>query len=371
MEDIKQLNEEVKKFYNNIKKDNKDRQLDIQINNNYLIKLSKYVELKNDVIKDISVDDKISVVVNEFEQIHNKISEVIKSRLKDSEKKPETMANFDIKIALSLITKLDDKIESIEELISNVQYYESILLETEKKKLIEFILKQRLNRSQRLKLNNNYENIDLLIKDIEKFLLPTQTPQILNRRIATAYQGNRSIKDYGRYLEKLLENMTIAQSDSEETNKILRNANEPNTVVAFVEGLNDNTVRNAVRARNTTQLRQAIQIAIEQDMLQKGQREREKVYSFKRNYRGSNNRGRYNQGNSRGSHNNSHNNYQNNNNNFNQNKHNKSRGHNNYRGRGRYNNQKPRNDVNCAETEKNSKSGKNNSEEEQIAFFKF
>lgn len=419
------LNKDIDQLLTNAKKDNQERKSDLRIIEGYFLKLKEFKQRYKEIAQKVGkvekgsdnfkafeyFDTTYSIAKSYFEHRRHKIEEIqglvnineennsvvgdISSNASEvNYNTNDKMANFDIKIALNLITKFDGKNETLEELINNVEYYDSILSNTEKPKLIDFVLKQRLTRQQRLKLNSSYESSSSLIADIRSYLLPSPTPQILNRRISTAKQGNRSILDYGRYLERLLEQMTIAQSEGTEQNqRILRAANEPNTVISFVEGLNDQDVRNAVRARNITGIRDAIQVAIEQDMIQAGHRENEKIFTFKRNsrghYKGQNNRGNNNNNRGKGNYGNrgNSNSYSNrgsyNNNRGRGNYNNRGNGNNGRRGQGnsqghsngRYHGNWSRNsqsNVNYTQEEGHgSNSTHNNDETEQVAFFNF
>lgn len=171
---------------------------------------------------------------------------------------------------------------------------------TEKDSLIKFVLKTRLSSAAKLKLESNYATV---IQGITSNLLTNKTDTALQVQLSRAAQGKKSISDFGAELEKLFVDLTISQANgNKDAYSILKPINEKNAIKRFADGLNSTRLSTIVTARNFTKLKDAIQLAVDEDSTRPTSSSTgQQIFSISRNrgrrynnsYRGNNNfRGR-------------------------------------------------------------------------------
>lgn len=108
---------------------------------------------------------------------------------------------FDIKTAISLLPVLDGTEQVINQLIDGILLYSSLITESTKNHLIDFVLKTRLSASAKLRLKTVYPDVNSLVEDIQKYLLPKKSAVSLQIQLIRATQGRRSIEKFGNELE--------------------------------------------------------------------------------------------------------------------------------------------------------------------------
>lgn len=170
---------------------------------------------------------------------------------------------FDLKAAGSLIPVFDGKEETVERALEGIEMLDSILKDGNNKKLlISFVLKTRLNKISKLKLKSDYDNVSDLISDIKKFLITKKSANSLLLQLNNVSQNEMSIDEYGDKIEKLFTSLTIAQAgDSPKASEILRPLNESLAIKKFADGLRNRRLSTIIAARNYTELNVAIQAA--------------------------------------------------------------------------------------------------------------
>ncbi|KAJ3659956.1 hypothetical protein Zmor_011617 [Zophobas morio] len=82
-------------------------------------------------------------------------------------------------------------------------------------------------------------------------------------QLFSAKQRNKSIYDFGRDFEELMFNLTIAQTDGNDTaSGILANTNEKLAISAFANGLRDENLRLITRARGFSTLTETTMVRL-------------------------------------------------------------------------------------------------------------
>lgn len=202
------------------------------------------------------LDDKIQKCFDSILLYSVKNIELIESQNKMEEK-------FDLKLAGNLIPVLDGKEETVERAIEGIEMLDSILeSKSNKKLLITFVLKTRLNKTSKLKLKSDYNTVADLVSDIKRFLLTKKSANSLLLQLNSISQNDMSIEDYGDKIEKLFTNLTIAQAgDNQTASEILRPINENLAIKKFADGLRNKRLSTIIAARNYSELNEAIQAA--------------------------------------------------------------------------------------------------------------
>lgn len=220
-------------------------------------KLNVAIEEKKLSVKDIqSIQEKYK----SLSELKNKIDEIV--NVKDSVK----METFDLKTALSLIPCMDGTEDKIKQLVNAVELYESMLDEDSKKLLIRFVLKTRCSSSARLRLKENYTTIDSFILDVKTHLLTKKSDTALMTKLVNANQNSKSIECFGKELEELFVELTIAQAgDSTSAYDVLRPLNEKTAIKKFADGLRNRKLGTVIAARNYDSLKDAIRGALDEE----------------------------------------------------------------------------------------------------------
>lgn len=125
-----------------------------------------------------------------FESLYQDIKNLCQPECVQSENL-SNMDTFKLKTALTLLPVMSDDETSVKQLIDNIQYYNSLLTKEEcKNNLIKFILKSRLSQSAKLRLNSDYSNIDTLISDMKKELLPNKGAAAIQNKLQKLRQND-------------------------------------------------------------------------------------------------------------------------------------------------------------------------------------
>lgn len=195
-----------------------------------------------------------------------------------------TMAErFELKTATSLLPVMTDSEIVTNQLIDAIDLYASMLDEAGKGLLIQYVLKTRLSPSAKLRLNSTYNTVGDLIRDMRTHLLSSKSAAALSIELHNIKQNNKTIDDYGKEIEELLVNLTIAQSDGDaEVSSILRKTNERTAVVTFANGLRNSELRTIIKARNYNALKDAIAGAKDEQKT-KGS-DNSNVFYYRQNY---------------------------------------------------------------------------------------
>ncbi|XP_073948962.1 uncharacterized protein [Choristoneura fumiferana] len=202
---------------------------------------------------------------------------------------------FDLKTAVSLLPTMTGDENVTKQLISSIEMYDTMLKDTAKTTLINFILKTRLSENAKVRLSTSYSTVTSLISDMRKHLLSQKSDTALQAQLLRARQDNKSIEEFGNQIETLFSELTISQSNGESTKfEILKPINEKLAIKRFSDGLRNSRLSTIVAARNYNSLKDAIRGAIDEEL--SNQDPNLSVLNFHRrggSYRGHNNfRGR-------------------------------------------------------------------------------
>lgn len=179
----------------------------------------------------------------------------------------QNMAKFDLKIALSLLPVLNDDGTNTKQLIDGIEYYQTELDSEGQIKLINFVIKSRLSQSAKLKLNTKYDSVNELVKAMKTCLLPKKSATALQHKLYNLKQNDLTIDDYGKKITDLFVDLTISQSEGNESNfGILKPINEKLAIKSFADGLRNRRLSTIIAARQFTSLSDAIQAAIDEEV---------------------------------------------------------------------------------------------------------
>lgn len=232
-----------------------------------LDKLIENKEIKGEnliLIQDLCA--KIKLLYEQIEQFCTKIHIKSNSGGNSNSNKNSTMADFDLKVALSLIPSMTEDEVVIKQLIDSIDYYDSILKTEAKQQLINFVLKNRLTQIAKLKLCASYVSTQALIQDMKKHLLPKKSATAIQNKMQTLRQGESSIDDFGRELSNMFVDLTIAQSDGDDNAyEILKKLNEKQAIKRFADGLRNRRISTIIAARDYESLNDAVQGAKDEE----------------------------------------------------------------------------------------------------------
>lgn len=184
----------------------------------------------------------------------------------------EKMEDFNLKTALSLLPIMTDEEQNTKQLIDSIEYYGSLLEKSEcKVNLINFVLKNRLSQSAKLKLNSSYTTIKDLVEDMQKQLLPRKSATAIQCRLQSIKQNEKNIADFGKEITELFVDLTISQADGKsESYKVLKPLNEKFAIKKFADGLRNRRLSTIIAARDFTDLKDAIQAAQDEEVASAG-----------------------------------------------------------------------------------------------------
>lgn len=184
---------------------------------------------------------------------------------------PINMANFDFKTAASLLPKLNSSdSESVYNLIEGIQLYEPSLNQIGKPLLINYILKACISHKDSIRMKKSYDNTVELISDLKKQFLPRQSSTALAAKLQSTTQGEMDIEKYGRKIEELMSQLTIAQTgDNDNALPIFQTENEKIAVDVFARGIRNTELRTIVKAGRYRTLNEAINAAKDEVFISK------------------------------------------------------------------------------------------------------
>lgn len=302
-------------FLDNLKKDNAERKKDIYVTNRKISELAKHKSYLDSLIEQVNIkiknkelkSEEIAIIQHLITKLKVHISNIdkvlqgrlllgkenenLESDLQVIESKIEIKENpadvgrtnllqfgpsissssvnmegkFDFKTASSLLPKLNGTVDTVHQLIEGIELYEPSLNETNKPLLINFVLKACVPYREKLRLKSTYADTISLIADLKKHFLPKQSAPALAARLQTLKQNNLSIDDFGKSVEALMSDLTIAQSGDDATRvDIFRKANEKIAIDVFANGIRNTELRTVIKARNYDNLSEAINAAKEE-----------------------------------------------------------------------------------------------------------
>lgn len=231
-----------------------------------VFKFNSVLESLNRLSDKFKVNESLRIekISTDFFGLYESIIDLCSSSF--SGKITENMAKFDLKIAMNLLPVASDDEVSIKQLIDGIEYYMLELDTDSRKKLIHFVLKNRLSQNAKLKLETNYDSIDGLIRAMKCNLLPKKSAPAIQTRLNNFKQNNLSVEEYGRQITNMFVDLTISQSEGNESDfKVLKPRNEKQAIKIFADGLRNRRLGTIVTARNYSSLNDAVQAALDED----------------------------------------------------------------------------------------------------------
>lgn len=299
--EFKDLLEELKVTYRNISKDPEPRRTNLEIIRSKLIIVNNFKK-DYDVIKGKfnsagykpeiigQAKEFVAQIDRHFEAIfkilkdRENVCQTKQSEFKEENKYTQSISSnseclvqvnimaekFDLRTAASLLPVMNGTENVTRQLIDGIDLYDSLLDASGKTSLTNYVLKTRISQNAKIRLANSYTSNQNLIRDIKTHFLTKKAASTLSVQLSTIRQGNRSIEDFGRKIEDLLSELTIAQADgNEEALNVLSGVNEKLAINSFANGLNSADVRTIVKARNYAKLGEAIRGAKDEDSTKK------------------------------------------------------------------------------------------------------
>lgn len=203
-------------------------------------------------------------LINKFTDQIKRLFEEIKF-LCSSTKVIDNMESFSLKTAVALLPIMNDTENVTKQLISAIELYSSLLNDESKPILINFILKTRLSENAKLRLNQNYGTVQLLVDDMKKYLISKKSFTALQEQLMRCRQDQRDIEDYGKEIEHLFVNLTISQADGDTTKyDVLKPLNEKMAIKRFATGLQNKHISTIISAKNYDSLKDAIRDAADE-----------------------------------------------------------------------------------------------------------
>ncbi|XP_073949000.1 uncharacterized protein [Choristoneura fumiferana] len=234
-------------------------------------------------------------MTEDIQDIYKNINKLVTFDVDESSSFEVEKMEFDLKTAVSLLPTMTGDENVTKQLISSIEMYDTMLKDSAKTTLINFILKTRLSENAKVRLSTSYSTVTSLISDMRKHLLSQKSDTALQAQLLRARQDNKSIEEFGNQIETLFSELTISQSNGESTKfEILKPINEKLAIKRFSDGLRNSRLSTIVAARNYNSLKDAIRGAIDEEL--SNQDPNLSVLNFHRHggsYRGHNNfRGR-------------------------------------------------------------------------------
>lgn len=259
----------VKLSYPNRTKSTLDKKL--QEAENLVVQFNSVVDILSDQIKAKLLSPNISLEIKDLcektEQIFNDIKIFCSQNYSQGQGQEPKMADFNLKVALSLLPSMTDTEINTKEIIDGIEYYSSTLKAEARPELISFVLKTRLSQSAKLKLCTKYDTVAALIQDMRKQLLPVKAATAIHARMHNIKQNDRSVEDFGKELSELFVDLTVSQAEGKsDAYNILRPINEKIAIKQFADGLRNRRLSTIIAARNFECLKDAIQVAKEEEV---------------------------------------------------------------------------------------------------------
>lgn len=309
---LQQLNDELRATRDNLKKDNLTRRTDPVVISRKLDELNIFRNTFNEIrikyaeeINDKKYKEDEILLLNKFvfkiKEKFDEIDNILQQRLdylkelnnestkSDHKDSSSTMTeNFCLKTAASLLPKMDsNNTESVYQLISGIELYDSFLNQNSKPSVINYVIKACISQRDKIRLKEKYDNIANLIKDLKEHFIPKQSATALANKLQASKQGNLSIDEYGRSIESLMSDLTIAQSENDASaTEIFKKANEKVAIDVFARGLNNREIRTLIKARNYEKLSEAISAAKDENLQNQHEQNSSALLHIKSNNRG-------------------------------------------------------------------------------------
>lgn len=291
-DDFRYIYEEIKVFHRNLGKDNSDRRSNLDITQKYINKLDR---IKNNFSAEINkyhkevhkqdIVEQTKSYISTIEKYIVNTENILKARLDSSSittsssdesslinkdrvniVKYEMSEKFNLKTAAAIIPLMDSSEDTIKAIIDAIELYDSLLDSDGKKLLTKYVLKARISESAKLRLEKSYLSNQDLINDIKSRLLTKKSAAALSLELHNMKQNRKSIDQYGKSIEDLMVNLTLAQSNgNDNAATVLAEANEKIAINAFANGLVDNDLRIIIKSRNFARLNDAIRAAQDED----------------------------------------------------------------------------------------------------------
>lgn len=275
IDELQLLLVEIKSFKTNILKDNKERRKNLESTQKRLNELNKFrdrleslnIELKRDTSNVDKIED-IKYYSSGIDNIVLEIQGILEDRLNiNSEPLEINMETFDLKTAGSLLPLMNGKEETTKQLIDSIELYSELLNADGKKLLINYVLKTRLSGNAKVRLNKNYNSVETLIRDIRENFTTRKSATTLSNQLHNSRQQSKPVDDFGRDIEQLLTDLTLAQAgDDENLLSSLRIVNEKLAINSFCNGLKNHELRTILKARNCKTLKDAINVALDEEI---------------------------------------------------------------------------------------------------------
>lgn len=173
---------------------------------------------------------------------------------------------FDLRAAGSLIPNMTGSEQVTKQIIDAVEFYNDTLNPVGKAMLIKYVLKAKLNQNAKMRLEKSYTDVETLLSDMKKFLITKKSTTVLFSKLNNEKQGNRELKEFASTIQQLLYELTLAQSEHEDTLvESLNKVNEKIAINTFANGLRNSELRTIIKARNFKTLREAIAAAEDEE----------------------------------------------------------------------------------------------------------
>lgn len=281
------LLDEVKVFKRNLVKDNSQKRQKEKYNlrklskfKNYKLELGTIRERFNAKVNEPKLINRVREYIQQIEQylkasqdilqfrlgdikIAGKESEILVSSDSDSENFDEVTTKmaqkFDPKTASSLLPVMDGSETVTLQLINGIEWYDALLDDAGKLLLTTYVLKTRLSGSANIRLKSSYASNQLLVTDLRCHFITKKSATALSSKLNNIKQGSKSVEEFGKTIEELMVDLTIAQSGGNSgVMDILRPVNEKIGISSFANGLQNYSLRTIIKARNYDTLSEAI-----------------------------------------------------------------------------------------------------------------
>lgn len=209
---------------------------------------------------------------------------------------------FELRTASSLLPNMDGSEEVTKQLIDTIEWYESCLNAAGKVQLINFVLKTKLSQNAKLRLGKSYNTVGELVREMKKHLLADRSAVVLATELHSMKQGGKTIDEFGKSLEEVMLNLTLAQARDDDSKAVLQQVNEKAAVSVFSNGLRNSELRTIVKARNYNILKDAILGAKDEESVSRSSAQPQNLFQMRpnssrgsrgnfNNFRGRDNRG--------------------------------------------------------------------------------
>lgn len=276
--DLKTLYDELKVFNLNLSKDSKDRRKNLKINLKKTSDLDEYRNRLANIKLNINVNEanlelfnEIKIYVGSIEKIINDSQVILENRFQSETdalkaELESKMESFNLKTANSLLPCMDGKEETTKKLVDSIAFYAELIKPEDTKLLIKYVLKTRISENAKVRLDVDYDTVDALILDIKRNFITVKSQSTLSNQLHNAQQNGKSLSQFGQNIEQLLSDLTLAQAGSDrDLLKLLRPVNEKIAINSFCNGIRNHELRTIIKARNCPSLKEAINIAIEEE----------------------------------------------------------------------------------------------------------